>query len=569
MSSSTKMVKTETSPPPDYLIELPPHSRLPRLDLGIDWESPWKQFQTSLHDFFKGPRPSKDDNLPPGSVLRARWIRGKFPAKGFLAACVWHVAVISMLFLPIWGFLPATAHDLAPVQIELTWYVPRRDLPPISLPAALAKLAPKPKPAKAVVETEPTRGADTYHPRQAVLSIPVRATHPRQTLIEPDAPPLPPKIVPQLPNIVEWAASRPKARPVLPPTESAPQMEQRAIHNVAAPDVANSEKNPGPLNILSTPTVTAQPKLPVIPMSARAAERTRSNDNTAAAPEINAAAGNETDLRRVIALSATPAPPAPQVSLPEGNLSARISISPDGNKPGAPASPEHSTADGGSASASEPGIGPSTATTAGNSGASGSNPLPASISISGAPSKPGSGGIAPTGNYSEKLNLKPAVPSQPAGAALSNPVMAKGFDPNMTPEKILSGKEVYTVHVNSPNFTSSSGSWILNFAQLDENEDPPFKHRGMLSGPEPTHQADPKYPSSLIDEHVKGEVILYAIIRKDGSIDSIQLVHSLDPQLDRNAIEALAQWKFRPASRAGVPVDIEAVIYVPFLYQHP
>ena len=109
----------------------------------------------------------------------------------------------------------------------------------------------------------------------------------------------------------------------------------------------------------------------------------------------------------------------------------------------------------------------------------------------------------------------------------------------------------------------------MNFAQLDENANPPFKPKGVLSGPEPTHQVDPKYPSSLIDEHVKGEVILYAIIRKDGSIDSIQLVHSLDPQLDRNAIEALAQWRFRPGTRAGVPTDIEAVIHVPFLYQNP
>src|SRR5579859_1344092 len=104
------------------------------------------------------------------------------------------------------------AHDLAPVQIELTWYVPPRDLPPISLPAALSKPAVKPVAPKVSAEPEPTRGADAHHPRQTILSVPVRATHPRQTLLEPDAPPLPPKIVPQLPNIVEWAASQPKAR---------------------------------------------------------------------------------------------------------------------------------------------------------------------------------------------------------------------------------------------------------------------------------------------------------------------------------------------------------------------
>jgi TonB family protein len=553
----------------EYLIELPPHSRLPRLDLGIDWESPWTQFRTSLHDFFKGPRPEKDESLPPGSVLRARWIRGKFPAKGFLAACVWHIFAVTLLLLPIWGFLPATAHDLAPVQIELTWYVPPRDLPPISLPAALAKPAAKREAPKVAVEPDPARGADAYHPRQTILSVPVRVTHPRQTLIEPDAPSLPPKIVPQLPNIVEWAASQPKPRPVLPPTESAPRVKERALHDVAAPDVANAEKNPGPINILSTPAVNAQPKLPMIPMSARAAERKSQNDNSAApAPEINATSGNDTDIRRVIALSATPAPPAPQVNLPEGNLAARISISPDGNKPGTPTNSEHA-ADGGSPADRGSAAGPSAGTKEGTNGASGANSLPASISISGPISKPGSGGAGPSGASSEKLSLKPVAPPQPTVVTRTNAAPQSSFEPNMPPEKILSGKEVYTMHVNAPNFTSASGSWIMNFAQLDENANPPYKPTGVLSGPVPTHQADPKYPRTLIEQHVKGEVILYGIIRKDGSIDSIQLVRSLDPELDRNAIDALAQWKFRPGTRAGAPVDIEAVIYVPFAYQEP
>jgi TonB family protein len=58
--------------------------------------------------------------------------------------------------------------------------------------------------------------------------------------------------------------------------------------------------------------------------------------------------------------------------------------------------------------------------------------------------------------------------------------------------------------------------------------------------------------------------MLSAIIRKDGSVDSIQLVHSVDPQLDANAMEALSQWKFRPAEKDGDPVDLEAVVHIPF-----
>ena len=51
------------------------------------------------------------------------------------------------------------------------------------------------------------QSAENFHPRQTIISIPVRVTHPRQTLIRPDAPPAPPKIVTPLPNIVEWSGA--------------------------------------------------------------------------------------------------------------------------------------------------------------------------------------------------------------------------------------------------------------------------------------------------------------------------------------------------------------------------
>ena len=125
------------------------------------------------------------------------------------------------------------------------------------------------------------------------------------------------------------------------------------------------------------------------------------------------------------------------------------------------------------------------------------------------------------------------------------------------------------MHVNLPNVTSASGSWILNFAELAEDEQPGYRRKERLADPVPLHVTDPKYPPELIKGHVHGEVVLYAIIRRDGSVDSIQIVHDLDPQLDRNAIDALEKWTFEPATRAGVPVDVEAVIHVPFTYTDP
>ena len=136
--------------------------------------------------------------------------------------------------------------------------------------------------------------------------------------------------------------------------------------------------------------------------------------------------------------------------------------------------------------------------------------------------------------------------------------------PGAKPEQVFASKKVYTMYVNMPNLNSATGSWLLNFSELRVNPDGPRMVSEDLSGPSPLKKSDPKYPPTLINERVEGEVVLYAVIRPDGSVDSIQLVRGLDEQLDNNAMQALSQWKFRPASRAGEPVALEAIVHIPF-----
>ena len=115
-----------------------------------------------------------------------------------------------------------------------------------------------------------------------------------------------------------------------------------------------------------------------------------------------------------------------------------------------------------------------------------------------------------------------------------------------------------------PNLNSATGSWILNFTELRANSDAPRGTSPDLSGPAPLRKVDPKYPPTLINDHVEGEVVLYAVIRRDGSVDSIQLVRGIDEQLDANAMNAFSQWKFRPAMLQGEPVELEAIVHIPF-----
>jgi len=550
--------------------ELPPHSRLPRLDLAIDWESPQQEFVTSARAFFAGPRAPKDSDLPEGRPLRVDWVEGKPPAKAFLAACLWHVAAVWLLILPIWGFLPQTHPTLAPVQIEYDVYDPP-DLPKITLPNAAAKPSPPPKKADDASKQPVARGEDMYHPRQTILSVPVKVTHPRQTLIQPDAPPEAPKIVTPLPNIVQWAEKQPKLRIPVVPTAVAPKIEQRKVRDVAAPEVANNVRNSGPLNIASSQVDIARPQIPINPMSKPVARQRTERENPAAAPEIAESAG-DSSARRLIALSAAPAPPAPAVSVPQGNLAARISMGPDA-KPGAPSGAARGATGAsegkGSATAGEgasAGANGGTGNLSATAGGAGNGELPAAISVSGGSARSAGGGLAPA---HRGLILQPMVPTEPSASYRRGPANVAALNPNQPPDAIFGGKDIHSMRIDLPNLTSASGSWELSFAQLDEDPRPPYRPKGVLSGPQPIVKVDPEYPEAAIKEHIDGEVVLYAIIRKDGSVDSIQLMRSLDPQLDKNAMAALARWKFLPGKRAGVPVDIEAVVHIPFEYKDP
>ncbi len=562
-----------TEAPADALIELPSHSRLPRLDLGIDWESPWEEFRSSWHNYFDGAPVPCDEELPQNSDLRALWLPEKFSVRAFVASTLWHVAVISLLVLPIWGFLPKPAQNLAPVRIELSWYGEPQDLPPISLPAGIK--APRPAPVAPAAKAEAPRGADAFHPRQTILSEPVRVTHPRQTLIQPAAPPEPPKIVLPLPNIVQWAASPAPPEPKLrfSPSTSTPRMERRAVREVAAPEIENHAPNSGPLNIAAAPMVNPEPRMPMAPMTASTAAPRRSHSDASAspAPEIGANSPDNPDMQRIVALSASPAPPAPVVNVPQGNLAARIAISPEGTRAGTPRGTSEKS--GASAAAGSNGGAEREAASAGSGSGNSASPLPAAISVSRGSERRGGGGITPArGLAGSGLILRPMTPipslADPAPSARKGPADVSHLDPSLPPEALLSGKEIFTLHVNLPNLTSVSGSWIMHFAQLDE-DDPPYKSKGVLSGPEPIRKVDPEYPQNLIKEHVDGEVVLYAIIRKTGSVDSIQLVRSLDPVLDRNSMEALSKWKFKPAMRDGQPIDVEAVVHIPFEFRKP
>jgi TonB family protein len=525
--------------------------------LAISWVDWREEFLSSVLVFLLGPPPPKEFLGEP--YFRDCYIEQRSPKIAFAVA----VACQALLILfppPVWNLPPTQAEALSP-QTELTWYGPIKDFPAIQPAVPL----PKARPRTEAPATPPPVGADAFHPRQTIISEPLHPNHPRQTLIQPAAPPEPPKILPQLPNIVQLAGSQP-ARPK--PQLTAEQLaalrpkapQSRMTQDAAAPELSTPEKLAGDVNIASSVQPPPKPALPVSPMSAPHVAQQR-GDTDASAPEI--AQQPTADSAALIAISATPAPVPPPPAMPAGNLSARISISPVGSQPGVPGEIEDGKGANSGPAAGGGGHGPEGIfISSGNS----TNTAPTSgLGIGSAPR-------GATNPFPSRPPPRVIIPPRDSNAPRLNSESAQGTPQlDVPPEKVLGLKRVYTLHVNMPNLTSASGSWVLNFAELDELDTVPYPKpvASDLAGPVPLRKVDPKYPPELRTAHVEGEVILYAIIRKDGTVDSIQLVHGVEAHLDANAMEALAQWKFQPAEKHGEPIDLEAVVHIPFRSRAP
>ncbi|MGA1984995.1 MAG: energy transducer TonB [Candidatus Sulfotelmatobacter sp.] len=82
--------------------------------------------------------------------------------------------------------------------------------------------------------------------------------------------------------------------------------------------------------------------------------------------------------------------------------------------------------------------------------------------------------------------------------------------------------------------------------------------RGLL-----IQRVEPAYPPLARAARVQGEVVLQAIIDRDGNIQNLQLM-SGHPMLVPSAIAAVKQWRYKPYLLNGNPVEVETSITVIF-----
>jgi protein TonB len=77
------------------------------------------------------------------------------------------------------------------------------------------------------------------------------------------------------------------------------------------------------------------------------------------------------------------------------------------------------------------------------------------------------------------------------------------------------------------------------------------------------NQTRPLYPPLARQARIQGNVVLHAIIDKEGKVAQLEVI-SGHPLLVQSALDAVKQWRYKPTTLNGDPVEVDTTITVTF-----
>jgi len=164
----------------------------------------------------------------------------------------------------------------------------------------------------------------------------------------------------------------------------------------------------------------------------------------------------------------------------------------------------------------------------------------------------------------------PVIPSPPAAAA-SAPAPIVSPVPTEAPAEILK-EEVPVIRSLTPPSAqlnvgaSTSGLPLGDGGPVTLGAPPPStpKRAGIdVTTPVKVFDARPVYPTAAKAAKVEGTVIIEAVIGVDGRVTEARVLRS-SPLLDRAALDAVGQWRYRPTTLNGVAVPVVLTVTVNF-----
>ncbi len=546
-----------------------------RIELRILWEIPSIQrlMWAHLKEFFVRPAPTtvpRPITAKPASAENLI-VREHFPGPALLIALAVQISILFISFNPITQRAYQKLNQLNQEQ-TITYYKLSEYLPEVFSTNHSKEL---PKTARIIPKKTQTIISDPAHPDNDL-----------QTIIQPKAPKATDLAEIKIPNIISVKPQviRP-AEPPLPTLAPSKSMDLPKDLLIPIPPAIPPKADVGrralsDIKVDESEIVNMEPRLllkpnPQLPEVKSLPNATFGNTfsnvpvpkGPTSVPTVTPEIGRfaKVDMPDLVALSVHPAPPEKTVKAPNVSKAASFSTEPGNGNGGAPPK---------SGALKVPGI------TVQGGGLT--NPGAAVVQTEKLPAQMASN--IPPSDRTPRITRNGKSPGKAAELNLPRPPLlslersrtspsAAGASETKSP---LTGenekhKKVYTAYLNLANLSSSTGSWVMRFSEYDDptltaSKSPSLggEPDGELSSPRLLKSEHPRYPPSAMYDRVQGNVVLTAIIRKNGTVDTIKVERSVDKRLDEAAMEALKHWLFSPSERDGKPVDVFAEITIPF-----
>jgi TonB family protein len=472
-------------------------------------------------------------------ILKVAYQKPKRKPVGFLLSLCAHAIFFVWVAGPAWSSKSPSEYDqvIRPRETQLVWYNFKQKLPDVS-------------PAHRTAENKPLLAKTVS--KQAIVSAPKDAPDAKQMIFHP-VPELKPEPPKPLPNMIALSLPPPPKNEVK--VAAMPDVPKLAA-KVDAPQLFNMPK-------VSKPFVRPAEHQAKLTLKVRTVE---APDLTPGAAAPGAASKVLDQASHVMAFRPQPKPSItasvgsmPDAPMLDGATASTANVAIVGLNPIDTLQRPVTEASRKAQFAAGPQVNPNGAT---SSGASSGITVP-DLTIRGS---------APDA----KLLLAKAMPSTlPSAAAALREASTEHARPLTgseigravgapvsgppDPDPRFLGRQVFSMAIQSPNLTSHRGSWLMWYADRAL-----LTYKANISAPQPLHKVDPKYIATAAEERIEGTVRLAFVIGHDGKVYDIQAVKGIDARLDRSAVEALQKWTFTPAERDGKPVDVDAVVEIPF-----
>lgn len=92
----------------------------------------------------------------------------------------------------------------------------------------------------------------------------------------------------------------------------------------------------------------------------------------------------------------------------------------------------------------------------------------------------------------------------------------------------------------------------------------PYRAGSGISPPAIEREVTPLYTAGALRSRIEGDVVLEVVVLASGAVGEIRVVRGLGHGLDQAAVTAMRQWRFHPARRAGLAVDVVVEVAMEF-----